>query len=163
MTQAMYPPMSFWPPEDQLLHYACAGDEPQSSGEPAAEEARERAGPREEATEPNEAPACKVPSSEVLLVAKVPAPPPPPRPGRLPPPCTPPPPPASPVSHRSLLPSFAAQEGLKGSAAQATVTAADAVLAAVRTPTASLAEASAATVLERRPNEYTIPPPGHRS
>ena len=74
MTQAMYPPMSFWPPEDQLLHYACAGDEPQSSGEPAAEEARERSGPREEATEPNEAPACKVPSSEVLVVAKVPAP-----------------------------------------------------------------------------------------
>ena len=83
MTQALYPPMSFWPPEDQLLHYACTGfygDEAQSICESTTEEVRELAEPSEEATESDEAMACKVPSSEVLVVAKVPAPRPPPAP-----------------------------------------------------------------------------------
>jgi hypothetical protein len=107
MTQAMYLPMSFWPPEDQLLHYACT-DEPQSSGEPAAEKARERAGTREEETEHNAAPACKVPSCEVLLVAKVPAPPRPCAPGGdsrpLAPPHPPPHPSATALCSHPLLP-----------------------------------------------------------
>jgi hypothetical protein len=79
MTQALYPPVSFWPPEDQLLHYACTGfygDESQSMWESTTEEVRELAEPREEATESDESVACKVPSSEVLVVAKVPLPPP---------------------------------------------------------------------------------------
>jgi hypothetical protein len=95
MTQALYPPVSFWPPEDQLLHYACTGfygDESQSMWESTTEEVRELAEPREEATESDESVACKVPSSEVLVVAKVPLPPPAPEH---------PPPPPSPPRHAS--------------------------------------------------------------
>ena len=145
ITQTLYPPMSFWPPEDQLLHYACTGfygDEwTQPICESTTEEVRELAEPSEEATEPDEALECKVPSSEVLIVAKA-----------LPPsapqhPVPPSPPPATPLGP-DTNPSFAAQEDLEWETIRATVIAADAVLAAVGMATASPAEASAATVPE---------------
>ena len=152
MTQALYPPVSFWPPEDQLLHYACTGfygDESQSMWESTTEEVRELAEPREEATESEESVACKVPSSEVLVVAKVPLPPPAPEH---------PPPPVPPSPRQPPIPTHAppAQEDLEWATIRATVKAADAVLAAVGTPTASPAEASAATVLETQKADEAI-------
>ena len=105
MTQTLYPPMSFWPPEDQLLHYACTGfygDEwTQPICESTTEEVRELAEPSEEATEPDEAMECKVPSSEVLVVAKVL---PPSAPQHPVPPFPPLPRPLAPIPTHPLLP-----------------------------------------------------------